>query len=97
MTVYKIRRKSDGLFALGGDRAAFGPKGKTWSGLGPLKNHLIGVAKANLWRNGVTSLGGRNLYVVAAGLYAGCEVVAYELVEPVEGAVVPVERFAEPA
>jgi len=39
-TVYKIRRKSDGLFSTGGTDPAFTTKGKAWSGKGPLHLHL---------------------------------------------------------
>lgn len=40
MIVYKIRRKSDGLFSTGGTTPRFTSKGKTWSGMGQIKNHL---------------------------------------------------------
>ena len=39
-TVYKIRRKSDGLFSTGGTSPTFTKKGKAWSGKGPLHLHL---------------------------------------------------------
>jgi len=38
--VYMIRRKSDGLFSNGGANPIFNKKGKAWSSIGPLKNHL---------------------------------------------------------
>jgi len=42
--VYKIRDKRTGLFSKGGfsssDELLFEKMGKTWTGLGPLKNHL---------------------------------------------------------
>ncbi len=46
--VYKIRRKSDGLFSPGGTDAIERPYswkkgdkgGKVWQGIGPLKSHL---------------------------------------------------------
>lgn len=37
--VYKIRN-ADGLFSTGGSSPRWDKKGKTWSGLGPLKLHL---------------------------------------------------------
>lgn len=37
---YKIRRRSDGLFSSGGMYPRFGPKGKTWSSIGLLNQHL---------------------------------------------------------
>jgi hypothetical protein len=47
VTVYKIRR-SDGLFSAGGCSPKFTPKGKAWSGTGPLKNHLNQLSKAEI-------------------------------------------------
>lgn len=38
-TVYRIRR-ADGLYSTGGSNPRWTAKGKTWSGTGPLKNHL---------------------------------------------------------
>jgi hypothetical protein len=37
---YKIRQKSTGLYSTGGYWPKFTKNGKTWSGSGPLKNHL---------------------------------------------------------
>jgi hypothetical protein len=42
---YKIRCKSDGTFSSGGQWPIFTSKGKIWSGIGPLKNHLRLVRK----------------------------------------------------
>lgn len=40
-TIYKIRHKVTGLWSLGGANGdRWNKKGKTWNGLGPLKNHL---------------------------------------------------------
>lgn len=36
--IYKIRRKSDGLFSLGGER--FSKTGKIWKNIGHVRNHL---------------------------------------------------------
>jgi hypothetical protein len=38
--VYKIRSKKTGLYSLGGATPQWSKHGKTWMGLGPLKNHL---------------------------------------------------------
>ena len=38
--IYKIRRKSDGLFSSGGTGPRFSATGKVWTTLGALKNHL---------------------------------------------------------
>lgn len=40
LTVYKIRRNSDGLFSTGGPDPTFTTKGKAWSGKGSLHLHL---------------------------------------------------------
>ncbi len=39
-TVYKIRHKPTGLFSTGGTDPQFTSKGKVWSTIGHLKNHL---------------------------------------------------------
>ena len=38
--IYKIKRLSDGLYSTGGTRFAFNKKGKVWTSIGGLKNHL---------------------------------------------------------
>lgn len=38
--VYKIRRKSDGLFSTGGSRPDFTKKGKVWRSQGDLNRHF---------------------------------------------------------
>lgn len=87
MTVYKIRRKSDGLFSTGGCRPRWTRNGKTYPNVGSLMAHL----KTVLWR------AERETPIQAAlRTYKGCEVVAYG-VEPVEGASVPVSAFLEPS
>ena len=44
--VFKIRRKSDGLFSTGGTGPQWSKKGKMWTGRGPLSNHLA-LVRAN--------------------------------------------------
>jgi len=39
-TIYKIRRKSDGFFSIGGSYPSFNKDGKLWTNLGHLKRHL---------------------------------------------------------
>lgn len=39
-TAYKIRSKETGMFSRGGDSRVWTKKGKTWSTIGHLKNHL---------------------------------------------------------
>lgn len=38
--VYKIRRKSDGLFSNGGQEPVFMKRGKMWTNIGHIKNHF---------------------------------------------------------
>lgn len=38
--MYRIRRKSDGLFSAGGGYARFTKNGKVWRTMGQLKNHI---------------------------------------------------------
>jgi hypothetical protein len=40
MYVYKIRRKTDGLFSSGGTYPTFSKKGKTWTARGHVTSHL---------------------------------------------------------
>lgn len=40
MIVYKIKRKSDGLYSTGGWSPGFHKNGKIWNSKGTLKNHL---------------------------------------------------------
>lgn len=40
MKVYKIRDKETGLFSTGGTYPRFTNKGKSWSGMDALKNHI---------------------------------------------------------
>lgn len=37
---FKIRRKTDGLFSMGGSNPSFNKKGKTWTGKGHITNHV---------------------------------------------------------
>ena len=45
MKVFKIRRKTDGLFSSGGGYPSFGKRGKIWTNIGHIKNHLQVVGK----------------------------------------------------
>ena len=44
---YMIRRKSDGLYSTGGTAPSFNKKGKVWSSIGALKNHIIQGVNTN--------------------------------------------------
>lgn len=64
--VYKIRRRSDGLFSTGGTRPRWTTLGKVWSGRGHLKNHLR-LAQTHKF---------------ASTLYVDCEVVEFAVTQP---------------
>ena len=49
--VYKIRRKSDGLYSQGGHRPSFSKQGKTWSERRHLTNHLRQVVPESVYRD----------------------------------------------
>lgn len=49
MKVYKIRHKITGLYSKGGSSPMWSKKGKTWSGLGPLKLHIAGVVDSRYY------------------------------------------------
>jgi hypothetical protein len=66
--VYKIRRKSDGLFSMGGSTPNFNKTGKIWKKKGHLTSHL-----SQLW-NGRGGFGKQHVYI-------DCEIVPYELSE----------------
>jgi len=40
LTIFKIRRRIDGLYSRGGMEPSFSKTGKTWNNRGPLTNHL---------------------------------------------------------
>lgn len=67
--VYKILRKSDGLYSTGGYGPRFTKTGKTWSNLGGLSNHLNLV-----YHN--TAYNGRPLNTI----YDDCVVMTYKVV-----------------
>ena len=64
-TLYMIRRKSDGLYSMGGTTVKFSKLGKVWSGIGPLRNHLRQAEQI-----------GSNI----ADVYLGCEILAFKMV-----------------
>ena len=45
MIIYKIRRKSDGLFSTGGAYPRFNERGKAWKQQGHMTNHINMVQK----------------------------------------------------
>ena len=75
--VYKIRRRTDGLFSMGGSTPSFNKKGKIWKQRGHLTSHIN-----QLWNSGLSYSSSNN----TGHVYKDCEIVPYEIVEtPVEG------------
>lgn len=77
--VYKIRRKSDGLFSTGGSWPSFNKKGKIWS----QRNHVT---------SHIGQVGGYGKKL--KDFYADCEVVLLELIEN-ELEVIPAMEWKE--
>jgi hypothetical protein len=78
-TVYKIRRKSDGLYSTGGHYPSFTVKGKVWNSKSALHNHL------NFNPTTTTYSYSQNPFIGAQyekhDAYAGCELVEIEVVQ----------------
>jgi len=77
-TIYRIRRKKDGLFSAGGSNPRFNKSGKAWTTIGKLKNHL----RLFEYYSGYSP----------PWPYDDCEIVSYEIValqnqldEPLQG------------
>ncbi len=72
--IYMIRRNSDGLFSTGGTSPTFTTKGKAWSTLGALKNHLNQAVRTYALRN--------NYIEVDQDFksYLDCTIVSYKVV-----------------
>ena len=66
MEVYKIRRKTDGLYSVGGSHPSFSKNGKIWKQRNHLSSHM----------NLLTQQWG-----VGKHIYDNCELVTYEVVE----------------
>jgi hypothetical protein len=81
--VYKIRRRSDGLFSTGGGSPSFNKNGKTWNTRGALSNHFAVIKEYGRYRDGKWQY--RNPY-------EDCEVVVIEVV-PSEMNTIPVEEW----
>jgi len=76
--VYKIQRKSDGLYSNGGSDPLFMKKGKIWRGLGDLKNHFNIIRECHKSEKYLENL------------YKNCEIVTF-ILNPVE--TIYVEKF----
>lgn len=79
LVVYKIRRKSDGLFSTGGTSPSFSKTGKTWGTIGHLKSHLTGVADQGRYVEPDQREKRKRANITR--YYSGCEIVEYERVE----------------
>jgi hypothetical protein len=76
MFVYKIRRKSDGLFSTGGMSPNWSKTGKTWNAIGHLKNHLHQFDHIYDYNRET----GQSFYRdETPNIYGGCEIITYEL------------------
>ena len=72
MELYKIRRKSDGLFSTGGQNPDFTKQGKVWKKKGDINSHITMITDS------YRDIHDKNKYPHP---YMGCEVVLYELIE----------------
>ena len=78
-TVYKIRRKSDGLFSMGGSWPSFNKNGKIWKQKGHLTSHLNLIFE--------------NCIRTERNHYDDCEIVAYQLIEMPIGPAMSIEQY----
>ena len=86
--IYKIRRKSDGLFSKGGSTPHFNKKGKIWKQRGHLTSHIN-----QLWNGGRSMRYGND---ATNHVYTDCEIVPYEIVEtPVAGTQTIMDYISE--
>lgn len=74
-TIFKIRRKSDGLFSTGGTSPSFNAKGKVWKARNHVTSHMKQIGYQ--YYNPKTK----------DDYYRDCEVVEYEVVETEVSAV----------
>jgi hypothetical protein len=78
--VYKIRRRSDGLFSTGGNYIRFEERGKTWSSLSALSSHLTNTLGSSF----LNCLDDDNEIIVekffnTRNPYLDCEIIESEL------------------
>lgn len=90
--VYKIRRKSDGLFSTGGQYPSFTTKGKFWANKSGLHNHLNMNPVTYTYHPPIGPFGGNPTTTHDA--YADCEIVEYEIRED-EGTAISVSEYRE--
>lgn len=80
MKIYKIRRKSDGLFSTGGLTPRFTKTGKTWNQIGHLKSHftLLNEDRDYIIKHNEMFRSARRIPDGALEIYEGCEIVEIE-------------------
>jgi len=71
-SVFKIRRRSDGLYSKGGSTPSFSKQGKTWTSKSALSGHLALIHEYDRYKHVHTS--------TIATVYADCEVIEYTVV-----------------
>lgn len=80
--VYKIRRKTDGLYSKGGTYPTFSKTGKTWNTRGALSNHFA-LLNDPYYRR-----------MDRSRIYEDCEIVVIEVV-PTEVNTMPVSAWTK--
>lgn len=73
--IYKIRRRSDGLFSTGGSTPYFNKNGKIWKQKGHLTSHINQLQHGS----GVTSYNYSHPH--QTHVYEDCEIVTYRIAE----------------
>ena len=84
-TIFRIRRKSDGLFSIGRTYPRFTVKGKAWKQRNHVTSHMTQIGRA--WGTGQTK----------HDYYKDCEVVEYEVIEKEIKAIPALEWDEDPA
>ena len=84
-TIFKIRRKSDGLFSTGGTSPKFEERGKAWKARNHVTSHMTQIEQAyDSYRHHST----------VEDYYEDCEVVEFEVTETQINAI-PVLEWTE--
>lgn len=90
--VYRIRRKSDGLYSTGGQYPRFTVKGKIWPNKSGLHNHLSMNPKTSDYTFTPGPFGGGRY--VTNDAYIDCDIVEFEISE-VEKTSVSVKSYED--
>lgn len=84
--VYKIRRRSDGLYSKGGSEPRFAVNGKAWTNIGHVRNHIT------LVRDGLAAKPKNDARL--RSFYLDCDIVTF-VVSTTESAVEPVVAYID--